>query len=196
MAQVVFVQPKLVIIVSFTRYLNQLQGLGQLVQVVFDECHTIQDSQADFQPDMKKASEAMVQRGVQMIYLTATLALGDMPEFIEVIKVKIPEDNIFQGSTSQRNNVDIVVEHQGDVEEAHAVHDLVAQKLEEYLAPAKIIIYCSSIVGIKSLGKELDCPMYYAKVGSEAEKKQIRQQWESGEERVVVVSNAFRLGIN
>ena len=74
--------------------------------------------------------------------------------------------------------------------------DLVAQKLEEYPAPAKVIIYCSSIVGIKELGKELDCPMYYAEVGSEAEKKQIRRRWESGEERVVVASNAFGLGID
>jgi hypothetical protein len=30
-----------------------------------------------------------------MMYLTAMLALGDMPKFIEVIKVKILEDNIF-----------------------------------------------------------------------------------------------------
>ena len=31
MAQVVFVQPESVITVSFARYLNRLQGLGQLV---------------------------------------------------------------------------------------------------------------------------------------------------------------------
>jgi superfamily II DNA/RNA helicase len=192
----VFVQPESVITVSFARYLNRLQGLGQLVWVVFDECHTIEDSQADFRPDMKKASEAMVRRGVQMIYLTATLAPVDMPEFMEVIKVEIPEDNIFRGSTSRRNIAYSVVEHEGDVEEVQAVRGLVAQKLEEYPAPAKVIIYCSSIVGIKELGKELDCPMYYAEVGSEAEKKQIRRRWESGEERVVVASNAFGLGID
>ncbi|KFY83115.1 hypothetical protein V498_08293, partial [Pseudogymnoascus sp. VKM F-4517 (FW-2822)] len=71
----------------------------------------------------------MVRRGVQMMYLTATLAPVDMPEFME--------------------------------------------KLEEYLAPAKIIIYSSSIVAIKALGEELGYPTYYANVGSEAEKKQI-----------------------
>lgn len=38
--------------------------------------------------------------------------------------------------------------------------------------------------------------MYYAEVGTEAEKKQIRRRWESGEERVVVASNAFGLGID
>ncbi|KFY68109.1 hypothetical protein V496_01286 [Pseudogymnoascus sp. VKM F-4515 (FW-2607)] len=121
MAQVVFVQPESVITVSFARYLNRLQGLGQLVRVVFDECHTIEDSQADFRPDIKKASEAMVRRRVQMIYLTATLAPVDMPEFMEVIKVEIPEDNIFRGSTSRRNIAYSVVEHKGDVEEVQAM---------------------------------------------------------------------------
>lgn len=138
----------------------------------------------------------MVQHRVQIIYLTATLALVDMPKFIKVIKVEIPKDNIFQGSTSQRNITYSVVEHKGDVKEVQAVQDLVAQKLEEYLALAKVIIYCSSIVRIKELGKELDCSMYYTKVGSEAEKKQIHWQQESREERVVVASNAFGLGIN
>ncbi|KFZ25255.1 hypothetical protein V502_00269 [Pseudogymnoascus sp. VKM F-4520 (FW-2644)] len=53
--------------------------------------------------DMKKASAAMVRRRVQMMYLTATLAPVDMPEFMEVIKVQIPADNIFSDSTSRRN---------------------------------------------------------------------------------------------
>ncbi|KFY83511.1 hypothetical protein V498_08019, partial [Pseudogymnoascus sp. VKM F-4517 (FW-2822)] len=75
-------------------------------------------------------------------------------------------------------------------------HSVVCAKLEEYLALAKIIIYSSSIVAIKALGEELGYPTYYADVGSKAEKKQIRQRWESGEERVVVASNAFGLGID
>ena len=130
------------------------------------------------------------------MYLIATLALVNMLKFIKVIKVKILVDNIFRNSTSQRNIAYLVVEHDGDIEEVQAVRDLVAQKLKEYLALAKIIIYSSSIKAIKELSKELDCPTYYANVGSEAEKKQIRQRWESGEERVVVASNAFRLRID
>lgn len=110
------------------------------------------------------------------MYLTATLALVDMPEFIEIIKVEILADNIFCDSTSQRNIAYSVVEHKGDIEETQAVHNLVAQKLEEYPVLAKIIIYSSSIEAIKELGKELEYPMYYAKVGSEAEKKKICQR--------------------
>ncbi|KFZ17228.1 hypothetical protein V501_01847, partial [Pseudogymnoascus sp. VKM F-4519 (FW-2642)] len=123
---------------------------GSPIKVVRGEF--TQAIQADFRPDMKKASAAMVRRGVQMMYLTATLALVDMPEFIEVIKVQIPADNIFRDSTSRRNIAYSVVEHKGDIEET------------------------SSIEAIKELGKELEYPTYYAKVGSEAEKKKIRQQ--------------------
>ena len=46
-----------------------------------------------------------------------------------------------------------------------------AQKLEEYPALAKIIIYSSSIKAIKELGKELGFLMYYTNVGSEVEKR-------------------------
>ncbi|KFY69476.1 hypothetical protein V496_00214 [Pseudogymnoascus sp. VKM F-4515 (FW-2607)] len=55
------------------------------------------------------------------MYLTATLALVDMPEFMEVIKVQIPADNIFRDSTSRHNIAYSVVEHKGDIEETQAV---------------------------------------------------------------------------
>mgnify|MGYP001571182892 CR=1 FL=1 len=57
--------------------------LSPSVRVVFDECHTIQDSQADFRPDIKKTSAAMVRRGVQMMYLN----------FRHVIKLWLPHLN-------------------------------------------------------------------------------------------------------
>ncbi|KFZ19889.1 hypothetical protein V501_00428 [Pseudogymnoascus sp. VKM F-4519 (FW-2642)] len=61
------------------------------------------EERSDDSRNMKKASAAMVRRRVQMMYLTATLAPVDMPEFMEVIKVQIPADNIFSDSTSRRN---------------------------------------------------------------------------------------------
>ena len=49
-----------------------------------------------------------------MMYSTATLAPVDMPEFMEVIKVKIPAESIFRDSTGRRNIAYSVVEHEGD----------------------------------------------------------------------------------
>jgi superfamily II DNA/RNA helicase len=68
--------------------------------------------------------------------------------------------------------------------------------LEQYPAPAKVIIYSSSIETIKALGERLGYPMYFADVGSEKQKAYIQQQWENASQRVMICSNAFGLGID
>jgi flavodoxin len=69
-----------------------------------------------------------------------------------------------------------VVEH--NIKQTEAVCQLVAEKLQEYLAPAKIIVYSSNIKTIKELASEgaLNCYMYFADVGSAKEKDRIQQQ--------------------
>jgi hypothetical protein len=62
---------------------------------VIDECHTVLDSRPDFQPKMKEAGAVIVQRGVQMVYLTATLSPNDEQQFVEIMKVQIPPRQIF-----------------------------------------------------------------------------------------------------
>ena len=56
-------------------------------RIVIDECHTVLDSKPDFRPKMRGAGALMFERGVQMIYLTATLSPADEAEFIDIIKV-------------------------------------------------------------------------------------------------------------
>src|SRR5208282_2718273 len=92
MAQIVLVQPEAVVGKMFAQYLNKLQGLGQLDRIVIDECHTVLDSKPDFRPNMRKAGALMLERGVQMIYLTATLSPNDEAEFLDIMKVEIPDD--------------------------------------------------------------------------------------------------------
>jgi len=176
MAQIVLVQPESAVSKKFAQYLNKLQGLGQLDRIVIDECHTVLDSQPDFRPKMRKAGGLMMDRGVQMIYLTATLSPADEAEFIEIVKVQIPDDCKFRGCTSRPNIAYSVIEY--DVEETEAVCQLVAEKLEQYPAPAKIIVYSSSIETIKELGSKeaLNCHTYYADVGSTEEKDQTQQR--------------------
>jgi superfamily II DNA helicase RecQ len=48
MAQVVLVQPESAVGTRFAQYLNRLEELGQLVQIVFDKCYTVLDSCLDF----------------------------------------------------------------------------------------------------------------------------------------------------
>jgi hypothetical protein len=52
-------------------------------------------------------------------------------------------------------------------------------KLEEYPAPAKIIIYSSSIVTTQEVSNALGCHAYYRDVGDAAVKDEIWKAWES-----------------
>jgi RecQ family ATP-dependent DNA helicase len=196
MAQIVLVQPESAVGTKFAQYLNRLEGLGQLVRIVFDETHTVLDSRPDFRPKMREAGAAMVKRRVQMVYLTATLCPDEEEEFKQIMKVQIPPTQIFRAPTSRPNIAYSVVEHPAETEEITFVQELVAQKLQQYPAPAKIIIYSSSIDSIEEIGAKLGCHVYHANVGSPEVKSRIQEQWERGDGRVIVASNAFGLGID
>ena len=131
-----------------------------------------------------------------MVYLTATLSPSNEAEFLDIMKVEIPDDCKFHGCTSRPNIAYSIIEHSSVIGQIEAACHLVAKKLEQYPAPAKIIIYGSSIDTIKELGSALNCHTYYADVGNSKEKDDIQHQWGSGNGRVIVASNAFGLGID
>jgi hypothetical protein len=54
-AQIVIVTPESAVSKVFSMFLNELQGRRELVRIVFDECHTIMDSKADFRPQRRCA---------------------------------------------------------------------------------------------------------------------------------------------
>ena len=56
-----------------------------------------------------------------------------------------------------------------------AVGRLVEQKLEEYAAPAKMIIYSSSIVTTQKVSRALDFHAYYREMSDAAAKDEIRK---------------------
>jgi superfamily II DNA helicase RecQ len=84
-----------------------------------------------------------------MVYLTATLPPHAEPEFMNIMRIKADDVHMFRSATSRPNIAYSVVEYEEDEFERGdiaAVCRLVDDKLEEYPAPAKIIIYSSSIV--------------------------------------------------
>ena len=113
----------------------------------------------------------MLEREVQIVYLTATLSLSNKAEFLDIIKVEIPNDCKFYSCTSRPNIAYSVVEHND--KQTEAVCWLVVEKLEQYLSLAKIIVYSSSIKTIKELGEALNCYIYYANIRSAKEKDEI-----------------------
>jgi RecQ family ATP-dependent DNA helicase len=197
-SQIVIVTPESAVSKTFGTFLDRLQGLHQLDRVVFDECHTVLDSTTEFRPQMRQLGE-LTERGVQMIYLTATLPPHAEPEFMNIMRIKADDVHMFRSPTSRPNIAYSVVEYEEDEfggGDITAVCRLVDDKLEEYPAPAKIIVYSSSIVTIQEVNRALDCHVYYRDVGDRAVKDEIRKAWESADGRVVVATNAFGLGID
>jgi superfamily II DNA helicase RecQ len=84
---------------------------------VFDEYHTVLDSRLDFRPKIREAGAAMVKRGVQMVYLTATLYPDEEEEFKQIMKVQILPNQTFRAPTSRPNITYSVVEHPAEIEE-------------------------------------------------------------------------------
>ena len=51
-----------------------------------------------------------------------------------------------------------------------AIHRLVSEKLEQYPAPSKIVVYGSSVERTIEIGEALGCPIYHRNVDDRAGK--------------------------
>jgi superfamily II DNA helicase RecQ len=89
-----------------------------------------------------------------------------------------------------------VLEHSAETEENMFVQELIAWKLEQYPALAKIIIYSNSIDSIEEIEAKLDCYIYYTSVESSEVKSYIQKQWERVDRQVIIASNVFELEID
>jgi RecQ family ATP-dependent DNA helicase len=194
-AQIVIVTPESAVSKTFSTFLNELQGRRELVRIVFDECHTVMDSTPDFRPQMQQLG-ALSTREVQMVFLTATLPKHTEPEFMRIMKIKPEEVQTFRGPTTRRNIAYSAHEYAEESDETDAICQLVGEKLEQYTAPAKIIVYGGTIERTQQLSKALGCHQYYREVGDRDEKGAIMERWQSGDGRLIVATNAFGLGID
>src|SRR6266487_6933955 len=103
-----------------------------------------------------------------MVYLTATLPLYIEPEYMNIMRIKADDVHMFRAPTSWPNITYSVVEYEEDElgrGDITAISRLVEEKLEEYTALAKIIIYSSSIVTTQEVSSALDYHVYYQDVG-------------------------------
>jgi superfamily II DNA helicase RecQ len=130
---------------------------------------------------MREAGAVLKERGKQMIFLTATLSPASEGEFFDIMQM--PRVCPIRGITTRPNIACSMFEHEEAIDQIDGVGQLIKRKLEQYPAPARIIIYSSSIDTIKETGEQLGHPMYYADVGSEKQKAHIQQQWENATQR-------------
>jgi RecQ family ATP-dependent DNA helicase len=194
-ARIVIVTPEAAVSKTFGMFLNDLQGRRELVRFVFDECHTIMDSTADFRPKMRQLGE-LASREVQMVFLTATLPPRMEPEFMRIMKIRPDDARVFRAPTTRGNIAYSVHEYDPHVDETEAVCRLVQAKLEQHAAPAKVIVYGGTIANTQALSQALGCHEYYHEVGDREEKETIMGRWQQGDGRLIVATNAFGLGID
>lgn len=138
-ASIVLVTPESAVTKTFSTFVNRLRSTYQLDRIVIDECHMILDSGSDFRPKLRALGAGMVQIGTRLVFLTATLPPQDEPDFFRAVQIPPKSVYMFRGPTTRQNVQYQVQEVEGEIVEG--VCRLVKQKLEQYPAPSKIIIY-------------------------------------------------------
>jgi superfamily II DNA helicase RecQ len=217
-ASIVFVTPESAVSKTFAGFINRLQELRQLDRIVVDECHTILDGSPGFRPKLRQLGQ-LAMYGAQMVYLTATLPPRDEDEFRRLMHIPTQGLQLFRDRTTRKNvayqvqDVDVPESTNAngwgadsvgfDAVICEAILQLVQQKLEQYPAPAKIIIYCSNIKGAEGLGDVLGCDVYHRNVDSKDGKFRRLDNWRKardngglGQGRVIVATNALGLGVD
>ena len=102
--------------------------------------------------------------------------------------------HIFRGPTTRRNIRYQVQEVEGETIEA--ICQLVAEKLEQYPAPSKIVVYGGSVKQTIKIGEALECPIYHRNVDDRAGKARRMKELMEGRSRVIAATNALGLGVD
>jgi superfamily II DNA helicase RecQ len=82
-----------------------------LKRFVFNKCYMLLDSTAEFRPKIQQLGK-LIERGVQIVYLTAILLLYAEPEFMNIIRIKTNDIHMFRSPTSRPNIMYSVVEYE------------------------------------------------------------------------------------
>ena len=117
----------------------------------------------------------MAGKGIQVLYLTATLLLSEEAVFHEAVGVPEREMFTLRDHTARPNIVYAVVGYE-KIEEDEEVRQLVEGKLDQHLEPGQVIVYCQKVEQVKRLAAVLGCSVYHYTVRDQKKKKGILQQ--------------------
>ncbi len=158
--------------------------------ITVDEAHCVSQWGYDFRPSyLSIADIRKTKTDVAILALTATAT----EEVVDDIQDKLGfrEKNVFRMSF-ERKNLTYVVRETAD-RDAETIHILNS-------VPGTAIVYTRSRKGAKDMSKLLNdnginATFYHAGLES-AVRDQRQQQWQNGEVRVMVATNAFGMGID
>lgn len=193
-ARIVLVTPESAVSPAFGRFIDEKRTMHQLERIVMDECHTILESNAEWRPKVLELCQ-MADKGVQTVFLTATLPPSKEPTLFHAVGVEERDMCIFRDITTRPNIAYRVVEYEKDDEDTQ-VQEIVETLKDKHPAPGQIIVYCKRIDQAKRLARILQCSVYHRTVGSEEEKKGILRRLTGQQERVFTATNALGLGVD
>lgn len=180
---------------TFQEYMARLVVQGQLDRVFVDECHSILDSSADFRPQMRDIGLSLADVGVQLVFMTATLPPSDEARFFRILRMPRSAFTIFRGRTTRTNIRYEVVEASRPFEQEQLVVEAARLFVTQSLPGDKAVIYCMSVQHGIRLSKTLGCDVYHSKVGNEAEKSRIMNNWRN-RGGLIAATNALGLGLD
>ncbi|KAF2218115.1 P-loop containing nucleoside triphosphate hydrolase protein, partial [Elsinoe ampelina] len=141
-ADIIFVVPESAVTKEFQRFLESRKLTGGVDRIILDECHMLLDSLTGWRPKMLELV-SMVDKGIQLIFLTATMRPKDEPDLLAIMNLREEDLRIMREETSRKNLEYRVLEYNRQ-DEVMEVRRVVEQKLREY-EQGKIIIYVRDI---------------------------------------------------
>lgn len=123
-AQIVIVTPESAVSKAFGSFLNDLEGRRELVRIMYNKYYTVIDSTPDFRPQMRQL-RTLLTRGVQIVFLTATLLPCIQSKFTRIIKINPCKVYMFRAPTTCINITYLVFKYNTDEDETNIVCQLI-----------------------------------------------------------------------
>jgi superfamily II DNA helicase RecQ len=193
-AAVVLVTPESAVGEVFATFLNQLQAMRQLDQIVIDKCHVVLNWQYTFCKQMQQLGK-LVAAETQMVLLTATLPPSEEKELFRRMHFDLEQVKMFRMLTARTNIAYYVVtvKKERKRQEVEAiVLKAVQQKLRKY-KQGKVVVYSNLVPKVKALAEKLYCQAYhYNAVG----KASMLEAFIEGRQHVIVATSALGMGVD
>ena len=124
----------------------------------------------------------MMDKGIQVVFLTATMRPKDEVDFLRVIGLREEEVIILREKTTRRN-IEYKVKEYDKKDELIEVKTMVERKLVEHRS-GKLIIYYDNIEKGQKMADEVGGEIYNAQIGNEEMKKKVLARVRDSECRV------------
>jgi RecQ family ATP-dependent DNA helicase len=174
---------------SFIENLNELGGLSL---ISFDECHCVTQWGADFRPAYSKLGiiRSWIPSKIPFLCVTATATKKVRDDVVKIMKLDDPYILI---GDFDRPSLYISVQKKTTIEKD--IKPLLEKYINEY-----VIIFCKTRADTEKIAEKIiemgvDCLIYHAGL-NEKERDSIQKKFTKGDTKVITATNSFSMGID